>query len=615
MRKAVVVAAVLVAALALPAGQVASASGIMPSAAPLGVAAAASAPSAAPLSGVPAQSWCRAVLPAPKDTARKAARIRKGRVDMGIYGWFRLEAQPTWQPAATLDSSGNTHMHGLHWAIPLLYHGMAKGDRTLVDRFYEVLGSWWATFPPDLPRSSAQDQSIVAGMRLWTLTCASEMAATAGQDQVHWAGVAGIEARRLLDRFAIVPGTNNTALYAQSAALAATCQAGDAPGATRALGNLSALADHLVLPDGSDLEGSPHYALHTVQLLAKANRLADRCGLAHERLDAALARAQEFLAFATRPDGVLETLGDSPGSRAKATDLSPGGPALFAATSGRTGRPPAALYRTFEGGYAFGRSRWGRPGGSTRDTTSATWYSVRTGRGPAPTAHTHDDISSVTVTSRGVRWIGDPGPWRYDRSGLRRAVVARPAHATIVVIPLPPASPPPLPPADPLAPAPPADPSAPAQEPPPALPWTPPTPAPASRLTAASSDRRSDLTCIEDLTYPTAAITRCVRFDRKTGALVVEDVITARESSRIEGRWQVPPRVRVTGKGPVITLRSSGKRATLTLGGTPEGAMSIARTWFTTSYGAKALGRTVLRQVDLEAGQSVTWRMELRAKK
>ena len=54
-------------------------------------------------------------------------------------------------------------------------------------------------------------------------------------------------AQRLLDRFAVVPGTNNTALYAQSAALAATCQAGDAAGAARALGNLSALAEGYAL--------------------------------------------------------------------------------------------------------------------------------------------------------------------------------------------------------------------------------------------------------------------------------------------------------------------------------------------------------------------------------
>ena len=540
---------------------------------------------------------------------------------MGIYGWFPLTDPPSWQPAPTLDSSGNTHLHGLHWAIPLLYQGTATGDRALVDRFYAILASWWATFPPELPRTTMQDQGLVAGQRLWTLTCAAEMAAASGQDPMHWAAVARTEARRVLDRFAVVPGTNNTALYAQTGALAASCQAGDTVGSAGALANLSALADHLLRPDGSDLEGSPHYALHTLQLLAKAMRVADRCALPHERLDAAVARAQEFLAFATRPDGVLETLGDSPGSRPTGDVLLPRGPAVFAATSGAKGRPPAARYRAFEGGYAFGRSAWGRRGGSRKDTTSATWYSVRTGRGPAPTAHTHDDIGSVTIMAKGVRWIGDPGPWRYDGSALRGAVVARQAHSSLVAIPLPPPAPP-VPPApapgptDPPAPAP-ADPSAatdPALVTPPVPAWSPPSPMPDARLTVSSSDRGSDVSCLEDLTYPTAAITRCVRFHRKTRTIVVEDVITARQASTIQGRWQVPPGVRLARRGALITLRSGGKRATLTLGGSQLGTVSTSRSWFTKSYGVKALGRTLLREFDLAAGQSLTWRMEFRVK-
>jgi hypothetical protein len=432
------------------------------------------------------------------------------------------------------------------------------------------------------------------------------MAASSGQDPVRWAAVAQTEAQRLLDRFTIVPGTNNTALYAQSAALAATCQAGDAAGATRALDNLSALADHLVLPDGSDLEGSPHYAFHTLQLLVKASRLADRCGLPHERLDVALARAQAFLAFAIRPDGVLETLGDSPGSRPTTAVLSAGGPALFSATSGASGKPPAALYRVFAGGYAFGRSRWGRPGGGRRGAATAIWYSLRTGRGPAPTAHTHDDIGSVTIMARGVRWIGDPGPWRYDGSTLRRAVVARAAHSALSVIPLPP--PPPPAPAEPTAP------DATSSGQPPAPAWTPPSPLPSARLTTSRSRAGSDLTCVEDLTYPTAAVTRCVRFHRASGRIVVEDVVVAREASRIQGRWQVPPGVRLAKRGKVITLRSGKKRATLTLGGTRAGRLSTSSAWFTRSYGVKERGRTVLREVDLRPGQTVTWRMEFRTR-
>lgn len=550
---------------------------------------------------VPTTSWCRTVLPPPTKTAKRAAQLLGGRVDLGIYGWFPLTDPPSWQPATTLDTSGNAHRHGLHWAIPLLYQGLATGNHMMVDRFYAILASWWATFPPNLPRTSAQDQSLVAGQRLWTLTCASEMAAAAGQDPVLWAAVARTEAQRVLDRFAIVPGTNNTALYAQTGAVAANCQTGDAKDSTRAMANLSALADHLVRSDGSDLEGSPHYAMHTLQLLAKATRVAGRCALAHVRLDAAVARAQEFLAFATRPDGVLETLGDSPGSRPTSDVLLAKSAAVFAATKGAKGRHPAAKYRAFDGGYAFGRSSWGRRGGSLKDTTSATWYSMRTGRGPAPTAHTHDDIGSVTIMAKGIRWIGDPGPWRYDSSALRRAVVARAAHSALVVIPLPP-SPAPVPSA--LAPALTAP------------PWSPPSPVPDSRLTASTSNSRSDLTCVEDLTYPTAAITRCVTFNRKTGRIIVEDVITATLASTIQGRWQIPPGVSLTTtkRGAVITLRSRGKRATLILGGSQPGTVSSSRSWFTTSYGVKALGRTLLRDVDLATGQSLTWRMEFRVK-
>lgn len=102
-------------------------------------------------------------------------------------------------------------------------------------------------------------------------------------------------------------------------------------------------------------------------------------------------------------------------------------------------------------------------------------------------------------------------------------------------------------------------------------------------------------------------------FDRKSRTLVDEDIITARESSRVQGQWQVPQGVRMARRGSVITLRSGRKRAVLTLGGTQIGALSTSRTGFTTSYGVKARGRTLLREVDLEPGQSVTWRMEFRA--
>lgn len=601
MRRRGVIVGILAAALLLPgAGLPANAQGPATGSPPatgtgLGV------PTAAP-TAVPRDSWCRVVLPQPSSSGRRATRIMAGRVEMGMYGWFPLAQSPAWQPVRTLDASGNTHMHGLHWAIPLLYHGSATGDRAMVDRFYGLLGSWLAAFPPEQRRPGMHDQHIVAGQRLWTLTCASEQAAAAQQDAAQWSAALRAETSRQLDRFAVGPGTNNVVVYSQSAALAASCLTGDAADAQRALQNLEELADHLVLPDGSDLEGSPHYAFHTYQLLGKGTRIADRCGLPHDRLDAAMARAQEFLAFATRPDGVLETLGDSPGSRMPLAQLPEQGPAAFAATSGDVGEPPSDRYRVFAGGYAFGRSWWRAPRkvkGATPAT--ATFYSFRTGKGPAPTAHTHSDIGSVTISAAGIRWIGDPGPWRYDGSALRREIRTRAAHSALTVEPLPPRRAKRRPPSP--------DPTA---SPSPTRTWRAPRPVPDSRLTRSRTGKRSDVTCIEDLTYPTAAISRCVTFRRDTRTLVVEDRIEARERSRIRGRWQVPPRVKVTRKGRVVTLRAGSERARISLGGSPTGTLSRSRSWFTVSYGVKARGTTIQRTVDLEKGQTATWRMVFR---
>lgn len=573
------------------------------------------------------ESWCRVVLPESARSPAKAAQIMAGRVDLGMYGWFPIKAPPTWLPSNTLDASGNTHMHGLHWATPLLYEGLATANPDMVARFYAILGSWLATFPPEGPRTSTQDQPIIAGERLWTLTCAAELAAVAGVDPVVWATAAQTEAERQLGRFRIARGTNNTAIHAQGGAFAEFCRAGDRPRATRALANLSALADYLVLSDGSDREGSPHYAYYTYRLLRSTATVAEKCGMEHPTLDAALLRSSDFLAHSTRPDGILETLGDSPGSRMNPALLPSESTAQFAASLGAAGVKPDKVYASFLGGYVFGRSSW-----AAKSDKRRTFYSVRTGRGPAPTAHTHSDIGSITVNAKGVEWIGDPGPWRYDRSPLRSAIVQRAAHSAVTVKPLPPRPAPRPSPTTSGPPGPTQSPSAtasgsakaptapaagsptPSVSPSRTTAWTPPAASPRSRLTRTQSDSRQDVTCIDDLTYPTTRITRCVTFRRDTGTVTVEDRIKALARSEVTTRWQIPNGVKVARSGKKAALRSSGKRADLVLSGSPAGRIRSTKAWFTIRYGVKAPGTTISRTLVLEKGQSAVWRMTLTVK-
>jgi hypothetical protein len=122
------------------------------------------------------------------------------------------------------------------------------------------------------------------------------------------------------------------------------------------------------------------------------------------------------------------------------------------------------------------------------------------------------------------------------------------------------------------------------------------------------------VTCIEDLTYPTTTITRCVTFRRDKGSITVEDRITAKARSEVTTHWQIPNGVTVARKGPKATLRASGKRAALVLSGAPAGNVRSTRAWFTVRYGVKARGTTISRKAVLEKGQTATWRMDLTVK-
>ena len=63
-----------------------------------------------------------------------------------------------------------------------------------------------------------------------------------------------------------------------------------------------------------------------------------------------------------------------------------------------------------------------------------TYYSLRFSSSRPNTAHTHDDGGALTFYSRGVEWIGDPGPYRYENgSSLRWFMKSRAAHSSFTV--------------------------------------------------------------------------------------------------------------------------------------------------------------------------------------
>jgi hypothetical protein len=522
-------------------------------------------------------AWCRLLVPNKKGDAAEADSImQRNIVDLGQYGTYRLSANPNWKPQSTLDSSGNTHVNGLYWAVPLLYTGARRGDEAMVQRFFDLIGDWLKDHRKKKTRTWSVTQPIIAGERLWTLTCAADIS-----DGARFAKATRKEAVRQVDTFRIGSGTNNTGLHSQGSALAAFCYLGEVARRDKAAANLDRLADYLVLADGSDREGSPWYAYYTLRLMNNLRPIYARCGLPFDTIDAAIARTERFLAAAVDPDFHLVMTGDTMRASLGPKWFAPGSQARWAATKGAEGQPPGELFTTFSGGYVFGRNSW-----TQVDGHRPTFFSVRSAR-PYVTAHVHNDLGSVTFNSYGAEFIGDPGPYRYDNSAIRDYMVSRSGHSVIRVTTLKPKK----------------KPKKRAQT------------ASLSRVKKrkrTSADDPYEQTCVTDRTYLAARMSRCVYYDSGIDGLVVVDTVRARKRIRAEQRWQIPPGVTVEAgsTGAVLSAETAAARMLFSGGGTVRTyrpTASRADGWFTDGYGELAKGTVLQRKAVLGKGKARTW--------
>lgn len=488
---------------------------------------------------------------------------------MGKGGTYRLAQRPDWRPQSGTDTSGDRHVHSLDWALPLLYRGVQVGNEAMVRRFSELMHQWIADHQGK--RSYWVDATIYGGLRTQTLVCAGQ---TLNDPVILDAAMR--DARTMLGGLnfpagATATGRNNTDLVRQAGALAASCLTGDPVSADRAWRNISAIARGVVHPDGSDIEGSPWYAIYIEQLLRVSERTASQCGIDASFLSGLRGSIIDFVSQSVRPDYKLESLGDTVAVEVPA-NFGPGDVrADFARSKGRSGSPARSIYQNFRGGYAFGRAGW-QPQPGMPDT----FYSVRFSSSRPATAHTHDDGASVTLWSRGVQWLSDPGPYRYDNAAsLRWFVKSRPAHSTFTVSNVPRNR------------------------------WA------GTRMTEGRSDAAiggNDLTCVNDATYRTVTVRRCVLYIRSVDALVVTDEVqAARGPARrvVTQRWQLQPGMSgsVDAAG-LLTLANGNARLDVHKFGPGAWGVDIARKgssvgWQTGSWGQRLPSAVLKRSANL----------------
>ena len=525
-------------------------------------------------------SWCTTLFPPmkTKKERRLAQELMAGKVDMDNGGVYYLSEHPNWKPQSGTDTSGDRHVHSLDWALPLLYRGVHKQNTAMVERFRQLLYYWIADNKSG--RGVWVDGSIYGGLRTQTLVCAAQTL----NDPVI-AGAALRDAQTMIRSYRshveVAYGTNNTELIRQTGALAAYCWVGDEAGRARGWANVQAIARGLVQPDGSDVEGSPGYAQYIEKLLLQTERTAATCAIPPDPITGLRALLYQFVAQAMRPDFKMQSLGDTVSEPMRGNFGLGDWRADWIRSSGTAGTPPTPIYTVYDGGYVFGRAGWNpAPGGPD------SYYTLRFSSARPNTAHTHDDGASLTFYSRGVEWIGDPGPYRYENgSSLRWFMKSRTAHSSFTVSNV--------------------------------------------KRTSSSKVRKvngtsewtlggNDYTCLADRTWGSVDVMRCTTYVRSIDAMIVADYVTAKRlpgkkkklkrypTRMLTQRWQITPGVGAEKyENDVLTLAAGDKRLDVYKSGpggwdirTAKNGSSVG--WFTGTWGQKVPGAVLSRQVGLK---------------
>ena len=514
-------------------------------------------------------SWCEALFP-PTRVALERSRAQAlmgGQAVMSQGGTYTLTEHPNWKPQAATDTSGDRHVNSLNWALPLLYRGVHKQVASMVDRFRQLMYYWIADHRGK--RGAWVDGSIYGGLRTQTLVCAAQ---TLNDPVIAAAALA--DARTMVARNwasrEVASGTNNTDLIRQTGGLAAYCWTGDIGNRDRAWANLVSVARGIVQDDGSDVEGSPGYAVYIEKLLKQVEATAATCGILADPIPELRGRLYDFVAQAVRPDFKIESLGDTVNSSLRGTFGIGDSRADWVRTAGASGTPPLPIYSSYQGGYVFGRSGWNpQPGGAD------SYYSLRFSSARPNTPHAHDDGLGMTFYSRGVEWIGDPGPYRYENaSSLRGYMKSRTAHSSVTVSGVGRTK---------------------------------------SRGVSQITSRTdwaiggNDTTCLSDNTWGTVKVTRCTQYIRSIDAMVVVDYVNgARVKSKaprsVTQRWQLPPGLSAANVNGVLTLAKGDKRLDIVKSDDGGWNVRTARSgssigWFTGAWGEKLPGAVLSRTV------------------
>ncbi|MFB4285366.1 heparinase II/III family protein [Nonomuraea sp. MTCD27] len=297
-------------------------------------------------------------------------------------------------PGGEIDWTANPHgnrswalnLHALRWLGRLVAEYERTGAQAYLDRAATVADHWLRSNPRGARGISpwAWAEHAVA-LRAPVLVCLSEHVRTGRL----WDGLA--EHGEILADASLYREGHNHGLDQDIALLVVGCRLGRARWRDLAVRRMTASAELAIDAQGVLHEQAPRYGLYVHRRLGVALRAIRESGAElPERLVARRRALEAYVSHATRPDGRLVPIGDSPAdTRADGFPMS---------------GPPV---RVFDGGYVFGRTAWNDP--------AATHYSIRFG--PGRRLHGHEDHLGITYFAHGRPILVEAGFHSYERTG------------------------------------------------------------------------------------------------------------------------------------------------------------------------------------------------------
>lgn len=351
-----------------------------------------------------------------------ADRVMSGELELTPHPVWQLPAELTWAEDPFGQRNWMAQLHMLRWLDPVRRVALT-GDETARQYWLRTARSWVEANPVGAGQSAQAWADMVDSIRALALAFGTRIA---DEHDLEWLLPSVVQHGEWLSDPANL-GHSNHALHQHQGLFVLGRALGRDDWAELAVQRINVLIEDSYDEQGINDEGAIAYHRNNLIWWTTALKRLDAEGIERPPAAIRLERSALALAHATRPDGLLEMIGDT--SATRPTGI-PSPHLRYVLTEGSDGTPPEDLSAVYDRGYVFGRSGWGE---YERDFGAETFYSASFG--PANRVHGHMDGGSLTFFANGRPWVVDSGKYGYITGArMRGFALSRASHSVVTIV-------------------------------------------------------------------------------------------------------------------------------------------------------------------------------------